>query len=272
VNIACPFCHDSGRHCGINLSSGAVSCWKCGRHTLSQTLRKVLRVSAPRLSEILVRYRLKGKPRLKSSKTSETRHAEQCELPPGTNSLCQAAVRYLEGRGFDVKRLERTWGLQSTGPLGPYKFRIIAPIYLAGEMVSYQGRDYTGLQEIRYKACAEENESVHHKHTLYGLDEADAHRVVVVEGITDVWRLGPKAVATFGSRYTSEQVQVLTQFREVFLYFDTSDEDAVAHSRSLAERLALLVDRVEVIEFGKDDPGSLEDKDARFLMKELGLN
>lgn len=178
--------------------------------------------------------------------------------------------RYLEGRLFDPGALERLWGLQGTGPIGQYKFRVIAPVLQGGVLVSYQGRDITGRQELRYKACEEKDEVIHHKHILYGSDLVQ-DRVVVVEGITDAWRLGPGAVATFGCRYTAPQREALAQFREVFVMYDSSDPVAQACGADLAEALALLVEHVEIITNDWKDPGSAPQDEADALMRELGF-
>ncbi len=44
-------------------------------------------------------------------------------------------------RNFDPNYLVSEWGLLSTGVLGEFKFRILAPVYFKGQLVSYQCRD-----------------------------------------------------------------------------------------------------------------------------------
>jgi DNA primase len=56
---------------------------------------------------------------------------------------------------------------------------------------------------------------------------------VVVEGVTDVWRLGDIAVATFGINYTSEQVKHLSNnFSNVYILYDF-EKQAQAQAESL---------------------------------------
>jgi len=183
--------------------------------------------------------------------------------------MTDAHKRYLRGRDFDPNRLETLWGLKGCGNTGPYKFRIIAPVMFQGELVSYQGRDITGRAELRYKACKLTEERVHHKDIVYGYDLVPGKRVVVVEGITDVWRLGPGAVATFGSQWTESQLLLLKDFEKVFVLFDPKDEKAVESGKELAQNLALFTKAESIVIEEWDDPGSASDEDAMEIMQIL---
>ena len=174
---------------------------------------------------------------------------------------------------FFAHKLEKEWGLLGTGPVGPYKHRIIAPIHFRNELVSYQGRDITGKSPLRYKACSEKNEVMKHKHTLYGIDKVPGKRVVVVEGIADVWRLGPGAVATFGIKFTGSQINLLSEFEKVFIIFDSGETEDQAEEQSeiLCDSLGCLGVDTEQIRLDGVDPGDMGQTEANNLMKSLNV-
>jgi DNA primase len=179
-------------------------------------------------------------------------------------------MKYLTGRKFDAEMLERVWGLQGTGPIGDYRNRIILPIYLDGVPVSYQGRDFTGTSKIPYKACPMEQEVIHHKHILYGVDLVPGDTAVLVEGAADAWRLGPGALATFGTGFTLPQLNLFCRrFKRAFILFDP--EEAAQQRADMAG--ALLAARRIPTEIlcltGEGDPGDLKQDDANHLMRGL---
>jgi hypothetical protein len=210
---------------------------------------------------------------VQEDRAEEGERPDVLALPPGSAPLQDSprGCAYCVRRGFDPVALGKLWGLRVTGPGGPYALRLIAPIYLDGRLVSYQGRDITGKAASRYKACSKENEVVHHKDTLYGVDLVPGDRAVVTEGVTKVWRLGPGSVATFGAEWTSAQAAMLARrFRSVLVAFD-GDEAGWRKGRELAEALGLLgVETASIVwTTGIKDPGDLPQEDADALMREV---
>ena len=61
----------------------------------------------------------------------------------------------------------------------------------------------------------------------------------MVEGIFDVWKIGPGAVATFGIEVSSSQVRLLSKFEEVFVLFD-NEPQALKNARKLRDDLLTL--------------------------------
>jgi DNA primase len=177
---------------------------------------------------------------------------------------------YLESRGFEPERLEREWGLLGTGAIGSYKWRIIIPIYFQGALVSYTSRDVTGRAELKYKACPQAEEVVKHKKTIYGLDRASAGTVIVVEGPPDVWRLGPGAVALYGTAFTPTQVGLLKEFERRFIFFDSGEVEAANQAQKLADLLSVFPGVTEVLDLGEEmDPADLTYKEALAIRKEF---
>lgn len=275
IGTPCPFCTGNpGFHLGYCIDptakyAGCFSCWRCGGKPFKKAIAGILNIPESKIWEIVKQYsseipNLKEKPKAK-------RKARECKFPPGTNKMKASHRKYLKNRGYKPKELEKQWGLLGTGPIGAYKHRIIIPIYYQGNVVSYQGRDITNKSELKYKACKQKEEVIDHKNCLYGIDNVPDSSVVVTEGVADVWRLGPGAVATFGIKFKEEQAKLLLQFKNIFLLYDSENDDPQAGEQ--AEKLAWYVgspDRhVEIIDLDEGDPGELTEEEARMLMADL---
>jgi DNA primase len=157
----------------------------------------------------------------------------------------------------------------SVGPIGSYSHRILAPIYFNGQVVSYQCRATKRDQKPPYLACAKRDELIEHKCIVYGFDEAvRLNRCIVVEGITDAWRLGHGAVATFGKSFTPSQVLLIAKnFDQIFVLPDSDVKDG----ETITDALRMLGSEVEEYELEKGDPGDLSQDQADALMRELGF-
>lgn len=269
-NIACPFCKDTGKHLGLTENEGA-HCWRCGKKKFNIVLKAILGDSSPLLTQTRERYGQRGK---RSSRTNlEKQKRESLILPRGLlTEAPKMALDYLKSRNFDPKYLEEVWGIKYTGAFGDYKFRIITPIYHNEKLVSFQGRDYTGRSNLRYKACSKDNEVREHQQCLYGSWLVTNDTVVVVEGITDTWRLGPGAVATFGISFTIGQVELLSKYRKVVILFDY-EEQAIKAAHELADQLRILNNEIDVsiVIMEGGDPAELPQEEADEFMREYGL-
>ncbi len=178
--------------------------------------------------------------------------------------------KYLKGRGYDPGHLEDVWGLQGTTGLGPYKWRIVAPIYYKGQLVSYQCRDISDKHALKYMACPQAEEAQDHQTLVYGFDQVPGDTVVIVEGIADVWRLGPGAVATYGIDWTPAQANILRGFKNRLVFYDANETPAAASAERLAGYLSGFRGSTEVLELeGASDPGAMDQEDADGIMKEI---
>lgn len=271
VNIKCPLCQGSDFYLGFHLESGAWKCWRCGTHGLHQVLKAILGDSSPFIRQTIERYTVGFI--TPTATVLEVKKRSQVKLPQGiVSEIPKKAKEYLLSRKFDPELLTKTWHLDYTGPLGDYKFRIIAPIYHEGKLVSYQGRDYTGKSLLRYKACRKEDEVMDHQHCLYGSWLVKGDSAVVVEGIADAWRMGPGAVATFGLAWTDNQFLLLSRYKRLFFLFD-GEPQAIEEAYKLADIIKINNRNIEIhiVELEGGDPGEMDQDDANHLMKELGL-
>ena len=254
TNINCPFCEDPSNHGGFS-PSDYFNCWRCGRHSLIDTICAILNCTFQKGNKLLTEYT--SHLIIKKEKEKKIVQAKQVIFPAGTTDLDNTHYNYLRGRGFNPHKIEHLYKLKAGGVFGSHKFRIIAPIFYNRQLVSYIGRSTNENSSLRYKTCKKGDEVVFHKHILYNLDRANTEFAVVVEGITDVWRLGRGAVATFGINFHQQQVALLAErFTKIFVLFDAHDE-AQEQAEKLAYSLSILDKRVEIVELQGGDPGNL---------------
>lgn len=255
VGVACPFCSGHpGYHLGYCYDQkspfyGKFVCWRCGGKRLRPALAAILGIPEERVRELVSRYG--GGVEVKTPRLRpKIDRLRTLRLPPYTLPLSEVpgAVKYLKGRSFDVRELEGVWGVKATGPGSALtlpdgkridlSYRVIIPIHLDGKAVSWQARDWTGKSKLRYITCPKEAETVFHKDTLYGLDQAQGmDSVVLMEGVTDVWRWGQGAVATFGTKFRPKQYMTLgRRFKKVTMMFDP-EGPAKAQAAKMAQAM-----------------------------------
>ena len=277
IQTKCPFCTGNpGYHLGYNLTHGFFTCWRCGYHPVVRVVHIFTAFGWEKSKELVAEYSdgFCPPPTLPLKDKNNPIHLK---LPRFTRVLKEPHKEYLQKRGFIPEVLQEKWRIKGTGPIGVFKHRIIAPIYFNGALVSYQGRDYTDKSNLRYRACDRRSEIIHHKDILYGIDLAKGSSCILVEGITDAWRLGPGAVATFGIKYTESQFALLWErFDKVFIMFD-DDKEAVKRAKKLGAELSTVFNIKAEICLIKGDPGSLPQKKAdrykrQLLGKDAGLN
>jgi len=267
TQVRCPFCsgHD-GWHLGYEHATGRFTCWRCGWHHPIEVLQTLADATKNQAYALLRKYKQRASER---QQVAAVRYSSKCVLPLGSEAMTKRHKRYLEERDFDADKLAAEYGLLGTGPIGLFKHRVVIPIYLNGELISYQARDITGHSDLRYRTCRLEDSVYNLKHSLYNIDRATSESVVVVEGVTSIWRLGYNSVATYGIKFTIQQVQMLRQFKRVFVFFDPNESQARLQARKLADALSMFCD-VEILDIDADiDPAELEQEDADALMKEL---
>jgi hypothetical protein len=277
VNMPCPFCtgHD-GLHLGATLDGSTFFCWRCGWHSPSSSIAKLLKIDERKAKELLKQYlgitrtvqEVKRKVRSKAHK-----------YPSDTGPLQERHKKYLEKRRFDPDQLEHDWGLLGTGMVSllgdsndvlNYSHRILAPIYWNGEEVTFQARDITNKHPLKYMACPEERELIKHKHILDGKQEKWTNKIIIVEGITDVWRFGFNAAATLGIKYTPSQLRLISSlFKEVFVIFDDEKQAQEQASQLVADLnfRGVSAHRIRI----QGDPGEMSQAYANALVKSLGF-
>lgn len=276
--MACPACTGNpGLHLGVTINGTHCYCWRCGWKPVDYILSKLLGCSIKEAKDIAAQYG----GRVSTKEPTMVVRKKAFKYPSGITQLTTHHKKYLAQRGFDPATLEKEWGLMSCGPTSElvglcYRFRILAPILWSGVPVSFQARDVTNKSDLKYKACPKDREVIHHKDVLYCHPNIEWGKVVfVVEGITDVWKLGRQSVATFGIEYKRSQVRWIaklkkqTDDRRVVIMFD-DDPQAVVQAEKLRSELLFL--GLECCVYQIDgDPGGMSSIEARTLARDLQM-
>jgi hypothetical protein len=273
LQINCPFCDagENSKHMGFNLLYGSFACWKCGKHSPFETIAQLTKSSTKETLALVKKYQ--GDKNYIPIERGEKKYNwdKKFALPQTSGELQRMHIQYLLKRDFDPEKIKKEWKIQGTGVYGKYAFRIIMPVYINRKLVNFTGRDVSDRAKLRYDNCPNEESIMPLKETVYGYDYV-RDTVVVVEGPTDVWRLGRGAVATFGSAYTIKQVKLLKNFKTRYIMFDPTDDRAQKRAKELAHDLGCFTGRTEILKFsGYKDPGALPQKEADDLMHELGF-
>jgi len=180
--------------------------------------------------------------------------------------------RYLRGRGFKPSQLANDWGLLGTGHMsGIWNWRVIVPIHNeAGAVVAYQGRAITSTAEPKYRMTPDDDALEDPKSILYGVHLAE-RSVIVVEGVTGVWRIGPGAVATLGIDWSREQADRLRQFERRFILFDPEPQ-AQQRAEELANWVSYFPGETELISGFDTDPGEYTTEQVTNIRQDLGVD
>lgn len=183
------------------------------------------------------------------------------QLPPCfslAESISLPAHQYLVGRGFDPTEIADRWEVgfsllspntrprlfqQLVIPIYDFKTSILSAAvrfpsqgdkYLAGWVARKTSEDSAGPKYLFMKDLRKSS-------LLYGLPQAVQTQgpIIVVEGVTDVWRAGSNAVATLGKSLSLDQTNKLVQYfagRPIIVMYDVDaiedSTNAVAAIRS----------------------------------------
>jgi len=270
INLHCPFCYKGDGVFGLGWSGKVFNCFCCGRLSRVEVLSSLLSLTPAKTVQVLLKYekRVNPHPIPSSSAKHVKMRVTELKLPSGTACMTKRHKNYLKSRNFDPARLEAEWGLLGTGALGEFKHRIIIPIIdEEGRTICYQGRDISGKANAKYKSCPDENAVVPIKSYLYGLNKCqDQDWIVITEGPTKVWRLGPGSVATFGATVTDNQLRILKSFKRRTIIFD-HDEAGIEGADDLAARLSIFGGETQSLSFfGVTDVADISDADAKRVM------
>lgn len=153
-------------------------------------------------------------------------------IPLDELSDSHPAVQYLTERNFDVKILSKIFSvgfcLKSDENYFFANNRIIIPIYMNNVLVGWQARL---IGDNKYKGCPKylTMPGFRKSQVLYNFDIAKNYPfVVVTEGVSDVWRFGPEAVAVFGHDISPQQRHLLlNNWKKIILLFDGDIKDKI---------------------------------------------
>ena len=268
LGTKCPYCSDKSNHLGINLSGMGFSCFKCGE---TGTVLKLIATLEPGGWAIAKKVMAEFSSQELKTHIREDFHAMGQFVPPtGANApLTPAAIGYLRReRGFAYRMLEKKYLIKCFRPTSLYRCRIYIPVLFNGRLVTFTTRSYVKKLEPKYLHFPKRTSLMFAKETLYNVDNA-GDTAVVVEGPTDVWRIGDGAVATFGVVYTQKQIKLIRErFKRVFIMFD-AEPQAQEQAQRLADDLACFNMEVNKVNLSTGDPGKMKTEDVKHLRKEI---
>lgn len=256
----CPFCSSDNYHFGFNRAQQYFACWRCGGHGPAKTL-KALGASPDLIRQFFQSRKYQFFP--------TERPAGKLVEPKGRGPLKRVHREYLRSRGYDPDLLANLWDLEGIGLSPRLAWRIYIPVVQQGVRVSWTTRAI-GKVPQRYLSASPAEESVPHKHCLYGADLC-GHCVVIVEGPADAWRIGPGAVALFGTGYTTAQVRRLSRFPFRYVLFD-NEVHAQQQAKKLAADLSCFAGKTTILQCDADDPGKMKRSELYQLKKLVGLS
>lgn len=255
----CPSCGSDNYHLGFNLAAQRFNCWRCGGLDFARVLVQLGALSwqdAKALHKELDAGAI-PQPERKRGKLKE---------PARIRALLPCHRLYLQERGFDPETIVRLWHVKGIGIASCLSWRLYIPIIYRGEQVSWTTRAIGKRVAQRYISASAAEEAINHKSLVYGIDYC-RHSVVIVEGPTDAWAVGPGAGALFGTAFTPAQIRLLVEVPNRFVCFDSAPP-AQAKAQELASLLSTFPGRTENVILDAKDPGSAPRKELR-LLREL---
>ncbi len=261
LQIDCPFCGSgTGKwHMGINEAAGYTNCWRCGYHSIVESL---CAAGNREVSEILG---LLTNLKRVIPKTAEKKTGKLIK-PKNIEDMTSAHRRYLKGRDYDPDTIANLWGVQGIGIASRLSWRLWIPITYQHEVVSWTTRTI-GQNKSRYISADVGEEAINHKHLLYGEDMAHL-AIIIVEGPTDAWRIGPGAVALFGLIWSAEQVQRMKQYPVRVVCFDNEHLGRKA-ARKLSNVLNVFPGETWEVTLSGADPGTSSKEEIQELRKKF---
>lgn len=252
--VCCPFCTDMRFRCYINHMYGQddargrpqthlATCFNGGCPLASHTP-----LAYQQLEQILLGHTLISLRRAVITEGKEVDIDKFRMTWPGAVTrvdklpATHSAVVYLAGRGFDVETIGRFYNVQWCSDSDRYicQDRLIIPIYHKQKMVGWQARAAydTNWKTSRlpkyYTAPGTPKSQI-----LYNFGNAIQYQVgIIVEGVTDVWKVGPQAVCTLGSTMSMQQQSLFRKgfqdYAGVLLYDPDVKEQTASNASAFA--------------------------------------
>lgn len=272
----CPKCGSSGNLLGIRKSTSRINCFSCGSISTVEFIKLQLEISWTQAKTLAAKYNSTAVEEVEAGQKHQSlkQVAEKCTLPPH-KPLSTKAKKYLRKRGLDPLVLVDSYGVVE-GKGGEYDRRILFPIYFDGKLVSYQGRDWTGMAFQPWKACSADKEVYNHRTLVYGLQESKFDSLFVMEGIGDSMNFNcveqGSASCLFGIDYSKEQVRALRESGKKILVCFDDEPKAQKRAQELCADLAIHNCEVENVQLsGGKDPGILKFEEVDSILEYFGF-
>ena len=307
VAVRCPLCGaaDPSHHLGISLSGKGWGCWRDASHRGKSDAQLVrLLIGCSRDEAIAI---VGDMPRAVSdieSRVSQllkpaqfVNEGRKLQLPKEFKKIDESFsarlyVQYLQNRKFSktrILRMSEDFGLRFCNKAA-FSGRIIFPVYVEGELVTWTGRSIFPNATLRYMSLTADKERARELGVLPALGminqyllwyddlfATDSDTIVIVEGPFDALRvrvLGEKFGITSTCFFTSEpsrrQVdllhEVLPKFPKRYVLLDRGADVKAMRVRRLFSEAFTSID-VTMLRLPKHvkDPGDLTKQEFRSL-------
>lgn len=263
TEINCIFC-GAENHLGIGPDGQNYHCWVCGeKGHITNLIRELESFSWSQAQSRFEEYSDDLEPLIIEKPT-----ARKLKLPTLLDTALPIQKKYLKRRRFNIDHLIEEYKIKFFPQVGKRNFCIYAPIIMDGRTVSFVACDTTSKKELKYDNCSIEESIISPKHCLYNIDSVKPKgSVLIVEGITDDWRMGAGCVATLGTEFTVEQIELLLE-REIKQAFIMYDFNATNEALRLYTMLNPLIP-TEILELDEGDPADLTDEEAWEIKRSL---
>jgi len=270
VNIDCPYCGWE-KHLSVNVATGKVWCWVCEfadeekRPYLIPVLWRLTDLKWGDIWEIAKDHGWESHQNEDEPKKDNRRKV--CYLPdeclPFTSKYADDALRYLADRGFDENTII-DYDLRFCRT-GWNKNRIIIPVYQGEKLVTYTTRKYKGAGS-RYRHAPIWASVERIKNLLYNAHIAMQYdKIYVLEGPSDVWRMGKDSVCVFRSNLSKLQRNLLfaASPKAITIIYDPN---ATGRAYRAAETLSLRIPIIKVVRLdGKDDVADRSREEIEYI-------
>lgn len=296
--VCCPICGDKRFRCYINhkfdteiegvLQTHQVHCWneECQQDRgLTKWLLDRYRMwkfnyHVPEITGVSNDVVAEGPMSVEeAAQESENRHSRLAGVQKLSSLLPgHPALEYLKSRGLSPELVESSYGVGYKGKSPKYNnaaSRLIIPITWEQYEIGWQARAIPGHTRLTPTGKNSDWPYKEPKYFtspgftkgrfMYNLDKArDFNVVVMVEGITDVWKVGPWGVAMLGKRLSFDQVHLLVQSCSekrswIVMLTDAWDRADVADSwrKNFFDVMTAYPykDRLRMLPLAKGDPG-----------------
>ena len=268
TGVKCVWCGDRSNHLGISPDGFSLKCWACGqKKNMLQFIMAVEKCNFAAAKSIAKKYTSD----YIDTTTVQEHGVSKVEIPTGVKPhLDKHHRKYLRKRNYHPRLIEDTFHLYGGGVIGPFKYRIVAPVYENNKILTLVGRDITDKSAIPYKNLSGKKSVLPAKHCVYNIDNI-GDTAIIVEGITDVWRLGSYGViATLGLVFTNAQInRIASKLKKAYIMFD-SEPQAIRQAEELANLLHMQgVNTIEILELSEGDPADLTKDEVVGLRKSI---
>jgi hypothetical protein len=306
VNISCPFCgEDPSHHMGVSLNGKGFGCWRSVTHAGKKPhnlIRALLNCSFNQAKIIAQQYSAADPESLDEALAALEGTMQPDKAPDKPRKLwfprdfrpikstgsTARFYNYIYNRGFgkDTKDVIKLYGLMCA-TTGRWKNRIIIPIYMDGELVSWTSRIIVKSTDApRYLALGEEPAQgsgdpaglINVFHSLWNWDELQegGDLLVVCEGPFDGLKvdfyaieLNSCATCTFGTAMSEEQAMLIAEvaknFRKAVLLYDEGATEAIFLAKQLLEHTNV---EVAFLPHDVEDPGDMTKKHVLNFIRE----